>query len=165
MLGTSQWSLAYHHLWWSASWVVIHFIFLFWILSREHKRGEFLSALRSLLVGSHIVKKGAIDSQKSWNASSFYRLATRSRVTERGYQERFVISAMHILRTESGCFRFCMEARAYEKASHWRAVQTNSGFFPSFLTSVTLWSIIKTWRFTALLGLKQISKAKEIYAC
>ena len=22
MLGTSQWSLAYHHLWWSASWVV-----------------------------------------------------------------------------------------------------------------------------------------------
>ena len=31
----------------------------------SHNRGEFLSALRSLLVGSLIVKKGAVDSEKS----------------------------------------------------------------------------------------------------
>ena len=37
----------------------------------SHSRGEFLSALRSLLVGSQIVEKGAVDSQKSWNADSF----------------------------------------------------------------------------------------------
>ena len=58
----------------------------------SYNKGEFLSALRSLLVGSHIVKKGAFDSQKSWDAGSFYRLATRSRVTERGYIQLLIFS-------------------------------------------------------------------------
>ena len=66
---------------------------LFWALSAKSTltdwalfaKKEKISSFKNLLGGSPSQKVGTIGSQESCDAGSFYRLATWSRVTERGY--------------------------------------------------------------------------------